>query len=888
MRGAILFWWLALSRSVRSYEFTGGVVEESSVDYYDDDDDDELDCAVRRLIFKTAKKTVPWRKDFVDIFDALELNTKCQESYVSTSRLRRRATARKGGKGRSTSDSAFSVFVHPDVGNDAHSGNHTHPFSSFERALKATRDFSYRYLGVNGDSIDSTRLPNRTIVLHGGVHFLRNTVELTPMDSNLLIVSAPNQMAWFSGGKLIKSKDAGWAQTRENSNIWVADLSSLRISDITGLFTLKGHNRMTLARFPNANVEEWDHPNRYISRNDVEEWIFPPFGDLPKFYSIDLAQEGNPTGHIKNDSIMDQYNSYGTGQGGACASVWGDLPSYWCSNLSGGGWAEVDKAAALAGRMNIPKGIVLANSDSEIFQRARRWNNATGAVVHVAHTQGWAWHMFNVSNVIPGPDSVTVNFDKGGSQGGRNWQCKNSDGRLSNCDGDDKKLSGGEWYVEGVLEELDAPGEFFFDRSKKLLYFYPKKNCNATTAMTGRNSKKTYPIESCSCIPDLVASNLQTMINIKGTMENPVQNIRIRGLGFRDAAKTYMEQWAAPSGGDWALHRGGAIHLEGTEGITISDSLFRRLDGNAIMLSGYCKYTRVARSEFEWIGNGAIATWGDTDGYNATSPTQPRFSVIEENVMSNLGLYQKQSSGWGQNKACLNTIRNNVMFNLPRAAINFNDGLGGGNLVKGNVIFNTCRESGDHGPINSWDRMPFLTNTSGNGPSFTPLPTYTTKNIIMANYGASEGFDNDDGSSWYYTHDNVFYLSDGFKMDYGGHDSKFANNLVYAKNKHCFGTGSFREGHADAFFNNTCIVIDTRNPAQSTVGTLYQCSTEGMNPTKNRYFTVSGNATWSCLPNPDPLTLHEMQQKGFEANTIVGVVPDTDTIVGMAKNIIGV
>ena len=118
------------------------------------------------------------------------------------------------------------------------------------------------------------------------------------------------------------------------------------------------------------------------------------------------------------------------------------------------------------------------------------------------------------------------------------------------------------------------------------------------------------------------------------------------------------------------------------------------------MLGGYCNGTKILRSEFAWIGNGAIATWGDSEGVDATQPTQPRYSLVEQNFMSNLGLYQKQSSAWGQNKACLNTIRSNVMFNLPRAAINFNDGLGGGNLVEGNVIFNACRESGDHGPIN--------------------------------------------------------------------------------------------------------------------------------------------------------------------------------------------
>ena len=49
----------------------------------------------------------------------------------------------------------------------------------------------------------------------------------------------------------------------------------------------------------------------------------------------------------------------------------------------------------------------------------------------------------------------------------------------------------------------------------------------------------------------------------------------------------------------------------------------------------------------------------------------------------------------------MTTLRGNIMFNMPRAAINFNDGFGGGSLVEGNLIFNTCRESGDHGPINT-------------------------------------------------------------------------------------------------------------------------------------------------------------------------------------------
>lgn len=65
--------------------------------------------------------------------------------------------------------------------------------------------------------------------------------------------------------------------------------------------------------------------------------------------------------------------------------------------------------------------------------------------------------------------------------------------------------------------------------------------------------------------------------------------------------------------------------------------------------------------------------------------------------------------------------------------------------------------------------MPFLHDLHPSGtPSFSPLPTTIANNFIFANYGSSQGVDNDDGSSHFDTHDNVFYMADGFKMDYGG------------------------------------------------------------------------------------------------------------------------
>eukprot|EP01052_Picozoa_sp_SAG31_P079011 SAG31_NODE_38583_length_295_cov_0.780612_1_plen_68_part_01 len=36
----------------------------------------------------------------------------------------------------------------------------------------------------------------------------------------------------------------------------------------------------------------------------------------------------------------------------------------------------------------------------------------------------------------------------------------------------------------------------------------------------------------------------------------------------------------------------------------------------------------------------------------------------------------------------------------------------------------------------------------------------------------------DDGSSWYDIHDNFFFMADAWKMDYGGHDSRFTGNVI--------------------------------------------------------------------------------------------------------------
>jgi hypothetical protein len=51
---------------------------------------------------------------------------------------------------------------------------------------------------------------------------------------------------------------------------------------------------------------------------------------------------------------------------------------------------------------------------------------------------------------------------------------------------------------------------------------------------------------------------------------------------------------------------------------------------------------------------------------------QPRGTVVEGNICHEIGLWQKQSSLWFQAVTAQTVLKDNIFFNGPRAAFNFN------------------------------------------------------------------------------------------------------------------------------------------------------------------------------------------------------------------------
>ena len=316
--------------------------------------------------------------------------------------------------------------------------------------------------------------------------------------------------------------------------------------------------------------------------------------------------------------------------------------------------------------MQIPVGVTWNQTDEHGQHLSRLTDDeAQGGIMYAWHSQKWALHMFQIKDAGFGNSSGLsqdginqFSFEKGGGkQGGRNWcrcdQCTYA-GRWCRQhqdppDNTDDRLISGLWWIENVLPELDQPGEFWYNHSSRQLYVYP----NTTD---GDDSWKD----------NFRFATLENIVELFN-----VSNVVISNVGFRDSAVTFMSDWSAPSGGDWALHRGGTLFLENTTDIVIRNSTFRRLDSNAIFLSRRNRNVLIERNRFEWLAENAIATWGQTDKYDATKGEQPWNTMIYHNVMRELGIYEKQSSAYGHVKAALSDVRNNIMFNMPRAASKF-------------------------------------------------------------------------------------------------------------------------------------------------------------------------------------------------------------------------
>ena len=315
--------------------------------------------------------------------------------------------------------------------------------------------------------------------------------------------------------------------------------------------------------------------------------------------------------------------------------------------------------------------------------------------------------------------------------------------------------------------------------------------------------------------------------------ENPVRDITLKNLSFQHTARTLFAvddpdgAYASLLRGDWCVARRGAVYGENFQAVSIRDCTFGNIGGNAVFFSGYGADSAIERCAFKDLGASGVQIVGLPDAVddpsfwpNSLYPGQPRHKTavahpeivgpisenyprdirIENCVIENIGVFEKQSSGVNLSIASRIKILHNTIFSSARSCINVNDGSFGGHEIAWNDVFDYQKETTDHGPFNSWGRDRFWSvpkyNASGEGGEIIRhytndgvhffdtalLDAYQTTRIHHNRFlhqpdtPHSWGIDLDDGSSNYEIDHNLC-LGAGIKLR-EGFDRRVHHNII--------------------------------------------------------------------------------------------------------------
>lgn len=414
-------------------------------------------------------------------------------------------------------------------------------------------------------------------------------------------------------------------------------------------------------------------------------------------------------------------------------------------------------------------------------KRAARWSDPSGGYMHAMHQMLWGGFHYRITGKTP-DNNVTY-------EGG--WQNNRHSGMHATYR-----------FVENIFEELDAPGEWFHNRKRKTLYYYPPKGVDVKTA--------TFEV-----------ARLKQLVEFQGTQAKPVRHIQLKGFTFRHTTRTFMETKEPLLRSDWTIYRGGAVLFAGAEDCLIADCELDQVGGNGIFVNNYNRRVTVRGTHIHGSGASAICFVGDPnavrdprfnykDGrsyahFDKTpgpkTDNYPADCVVEDCLIHNIGMVEKQTAGVEISMSKGITVRHCSIYDTPRAGINISEGTFGKHVIEFCDVFDTVRETSDHGSFNSWGRDRFWRLGGAPNEKLSELSGLDTETTIIRNsrWRCDRGFDVDldDGSSHYEIYNNLF-LHGGLKLREGFYRKAY-NNIAVNNTLH---PHAWYSGSMDVITNN--------------------------------------------------------------------------------------
>jgi Right handed beta helix region len=426
--------------------------------------------------------------------------------------------------------------------------------------------------------------------------------------------------------------------------------------------------------------------------------------------------------------------------------------------------------------------------------RVAKWGNPAEGPGYIRGLQTYDW----------GGESFIIT-GKSGSTTTQKWVGDNNRGQ---------GLDASHCIVENILEELDAPGEWYYKKPTGQLFFYPPAGTNLSSAT-------------------IELASLDELIRVVGTSATKVRYLTFNRLTFMHTFRTLFSPSYQPYElllrSDWGIARAGALFIRDAENVTVKHCFFDQIGGNGVFMSGYNRNHLVYNNVFTNIGASCIlsiglqsavrtpSTWSapiNTITDNTPGPLTtdyPQNITIDNNLMTTMGVFEKQACGIGISMSSQVTVRHNSVSIAPRAGINFCDGCWGGHLIEYNDVSNCVRETGDHGPLNAWGRDRFwsVPNPTKQMALLDAMSTtIIRKNRFQDNNGRGYfGVDLDDGSSNYQVSQNLC-LSCGVKFR-EGFVRRSINNIMINGQQHCH---VWLNGGSDSVYHNIIVNASPYDP----------------------------------------------------------------------------
>jgi len=410
-------------------------------------------------------------------------------------------------------------------------------------------------------------------------------------------------------------------------------------------------------------------------------------------------------------------------------------------------------------------------SDAVDVQRVARWADPAGGYLHAMHRNEWG----DFHYLITGKNTDGTLAYEGG------WQNNRQMGMHDRYR-----------FVENVFEELDAPGEWFHNAKAGILYFFPPRDVDMSTAV-------------------VEAVRLRHLIEFRGSQQKPVRFVVLKGLTLRHAARTFMDNKEPLLRSDWTTYRGGAVFFNGAEDCTLQSCLIDQVGGNAVFVNKYNRRITVRGTQITQSGGNGVAFVGDPGAVRSPlfeyhqvqdldkidrtpgpkTDNYPADCLVEECLITQTGRFEKQTAPVQISMSMSITVRHCSIYDVPRAGINIGDGCWGGHIIEYCDIFDTVKETGDHGSFNSWGRdrywRPNNSEVEAVVKAVPEIPFFDmVKPVILRNnrWRCDHGWDIDldDGSSRYEITNNLC-LNGGIK-NREGFGRLVENNIMVGNTFH--------------------------------------------------------------------------------------------------------